>query len=396
MVQALRVFAEDDHVDLVVVPYASEFSVDLVRHAFEELDGSDVCVELQPSTQAEDDASAGEVTVLQASAGQANGTEEDGVCLVLDAVKGPLGPLETGFLPHLTTASDLIDVEPVVRVLLDGVEDAHGFDGDLATHPVAGEHCDAVVTHTAAKVDPYMNGTHSRRWPNDGAAPRADPMLHSPSERVPFSMTKEDEGLPSLPAGDVPEAVMRLVDVMAGLDPEWRLEAWLEDMAEQHLDLVEADLVRERLRLEQRLHRLDAVQRRVAPVVDEPLTVQRNLFDCFDPVGDDAFTGLGRRSSSAKETSETPEEPHPARLYIDLLPGEANDDPLLAVAASAMLGVVDEVCQANEGIATLTQIFDGMIGLGVTPDEIDEALDHLLTSELLLEIDDDIFVPCAG
>jgi hypothetical protein len=210
-------------------------------------------------------------------------------------------------------------------------------------------------------------------------------------------MTKEDEGLPSLPSASVPDAVMRLVDVMAGLDPEWQLNAWLEDMAEQHLDLVEADLMRERLRLEQRLHRLDAVQRRVAPEEDETSTVQRNLFDCFDPVGNDAFTGLGRRSSSAKEaTADVAEEPHPARLYIDLLPGEANDDPLLAVAANAMLGVVDEVCEANEGVATLTQIFEGMIGLGVTPDEIDEALDHLLTSELLLEIDDDIFVPCAG
>ena len=47
-------------------------------------------------------------------------------------------------------------------------------------------------------------------------------------------------------------------------------------------------------------------------------------------------------------------------------------------------------------MATLSQIFEGMLNLGVSPDEVDEALDHLLTTELLLEIDDDVFVPCVG
>ena len=79
--------------------------------------------------------------------------------------------------------------------------------------------------------------------------------------------------------------------------------------------------------------------------------VQRNLFDCFEPVGDAAFSAIGRRSSEAKVQLKDEDVPHPARLYIDLLPGEATDDPLLAVCASAMLGVVDEACE-NEGVAT--------------------------------------------
>lgn len=210
-------------------------------------------------------------------------------------------------------------------------------------------------------------------------------------------MTKEGDKVPTVPSEDVPDAVLRLIDVMTGVDPEWRFDAWLGEMAEQHLDLVEADLLRERLRLEQRLHRLEAVQRRVLPEAeDDASTVQRNLFDCFDPVEDDAFSDLGRRSSSTKEALNEQGEDHPARLYLDLLPGEGLDDPLLAVAANAMLGVVDRVCREHEGIATLAHIFDGMLELGIAPDEIDEALDHLLTSELLLEIDDDVFVSCVG
>jgi len=210
-------------------------------------------------------------------------------------------------------------------------------------------------------------------------------------------MTTEREGRNPLPADVLTGAVARLVDTMAGVDPEWTLEAWLQEAAEQHLDLVESDLARERLRLEQRLHRLEAVQRRMTDEDEAGPGVQRNLFDCFEPVEDAAFSGLGRRSSEARvQADQEAEELHPARLYIDLLPGEATDDPLLAVCASAMLGVVDEVCRTHEGVATLSQIFEGMLNLGVSPDEVDEALDHLLTTELLLEIDDDVFVPCIG
>jgi len=210
-------------------------------------------------------------------------------------------------------------------------------------------------------------------------------------------MTTEREGRNPLPADAKNGAVARLIDTMAGMDPAWSFEAWLEEAAEQHLDLVEADLTRERLRLEQRLHRLEAVQRRMAEETEPAQGVPRNLFDCFEPVNDAAFSALGRRSSEARTQGvQEAEEFHPAHLYIDLLPGEATDDPLLAVCASAMLGVVDDVCREHEGVATLSQIFEGMLNLGVSPDEIDEALDHLLTTELLLEIDDDLFVPCVG
>ena len=53
----------------------------------------------------------------------------------------------------------------------------------------------------------------------------------------------------------LPESLVRLWDTMLRIDPSWKLTTWLEERAEEELELVESHLGRERLRLEQRLHR---------------------------------------------------------------------------------------------------------------------------------------------
>ena len=61
----------------------------------------------------------------------------------------------------------------------------------------------------------------------------------------------------------MPEEVQRLVEVMNGINPEWRLEKWLSEQANMTLELITADLGREKLAIEQRLHRLEAIGRRL-------------------------------------------------------------------------------------------------------------------------------------
>ena len=54
MVQPFCVFAQDDHVHLVVVPDPAELAMHLVRHPFKQLDRSNVGVELKVDAIADD------------------------------------------------------------------------------------------------------------------------------------------------------------------------------------------------------------------------------------------------------------------------------------------------------------------------------------------------------
>ncbi|MDA7846357.1 hypothetical protein N9A87_04855, partial [Euryarchaeota archaeon] len=79
----------------------------------------------------------------------------------------------------------------------------------------------------------------------------------------------------------MPAEVQRLAEVMQSVDPKWDLDEWLVEQARMSLNLVSADLTRERLAVEQRLHRLESIARRLEPPIGEagdPL--QKNLFDC--------------------------------------------------------------------------------------------------------------------
>ena len=61
----------------------------------------------------------------------------------------------------------------------------------------------------------------------------------------------------------MPEEVQRLVEVMRGVNPVWDLEKWLADQATMSLELIAIDLSREKVVIEQRLHRLEAIGRRL-------------------------------------------------------------------------------------------------------------------------------------
>ena len=67
------------------------------------------------------------------------------------------------------------------------------------------------------------------------------------------------------------------------------------------------------------------------------------------------------------------------------------DDPLLAVACQLVVMIVDGEIEKGEPVATLEAIFERMLEHGVE-EEIDEAIDYLLTTGGLIEVDDDCFI----
>ena len=196
----------------------------------------------------------------------------------------------------------------------------------------------------------------------------------------------------------MPEEVQRLVEVMSGVNPEWSLEKWLADQADMAIELITIDLTRERMAIEQRLHRLEAIGRRLN-VLDNQDTdpFQRNIFDCFDLEVDPSLNGLGKRTADSEDSIDLSTKAevimHPANNFIELLPDEESDDPLLAVVCQMLLIHVETEMSLGQPCATLETIFKHLNTSGISPEEIDEALDHLLMNGTLVEIDDDCFVP---
>ena len=185
----------------------------------------------------------------------------------------------------------------------------------------------------------------------------------------------------------MPLAVKRLVDTMIGIDPNFEIEDWLIQKANEDLALIELDIERERKQLEQRIHRLESLAKRLAPEdIREVPKGQTNLFDCFD-------IPLPLKHLTDRIEDLTDEEPHPAGTFINLLPNDGCDDPLLAVTAQMMLIVAQEKVGKGASWIDLEDLFLPLLENGISQEECDEALDHLLITSQIHEIDDDCFIP---
>ena len=63
--------------------------------------------------------------------------------------------------------------------------------------------------------------------------------------------------------GSMPEEIQTLCEVMSGLDPAWTLEEWLIQQSRMAMELISADLSREKIKSEQRLKRLEDLSKRI-------------------------------------------------------------------------------------------------------------------------------------
>mgnify|MGYP000146573463 FL=1 len=193
---------------------------------------------------------------------------------------------------------------------------------------------------------------------------------------------------------DLPVEVRQLADTMIGVNPNWKVQDWLIEQANMSMDLLAVDLLREKMKIEQRLQRLDDLGRRLD--VSEPEVIsddphQRNLFDCFDLNEEHPLRGLGERAVVPQRVQEV-EERHPSNIFLDLLPNDNSDDPLLAIACQSVIMAVEHEMSKGEPVASLVAIFDATRESNIEDSETDEALDHLLSTGVLLEIDDDCFI----
>jgi len=193
-----------------------------------------------------------------------------------------------------------------------------------------------------------------------------------------------------LHVGSLPVEVQKLCEVMLGIDPNWNLENWLRDQAKSTLDLVSSELEVELKSAEQRLKRIKDIQNRFLEDSNEGVDKsQMNLFDCFTIEYDKSIVGLGSRSLDKEEAFN---ENHPVNAFLDLLPSDQCDDPLLAVACQNLLMLIEGELARGKDMATLEIIVTELDKTGISFEEIDEAIEHLLMTGSIIEIENDCFV----
>ena len=194
--------------------------------------------------------------------------------------------------------------------------------------------------------------------------------------------SEEDKSGPKIDIRTLPESVSLLWESMLRKNPNWDLSEWLDERANEELELLESHLGREKLRYEQRLHRIENLSKQMsrrresAGTSPLPDPNQRNLFDVYGPSEEVPPV-------EGKEIDGVP--------LVDLGSLTADDDLLLAYISQKILIVIEEANEKGQGLH-----FDDIIRLmespGITSEDIDESISWLLQKNEIIEIERDVFV----
>ena len=194
--------------------------------------------------------------------------------------------------------------------------------------------------------------------------------------------SEEGQGGPKINIRTLPESVSLLWESMLRKNPNWDLAKWLDDRANEELELLESHPGRERLRYEQRLHRIEnlskQMKRRRESIGGTPISDpnQRNLFDVYGS------------SSKIEETDNLNQEMGP---LVDFGTLSTGDDLLLAYISQKIMIAIEDSNGGGKGLH-----FDDIILLlespGINSEDIDEAISWLLQKKEILEIERDVFV----
>ena len=194
--------------------------------------------------------------------------------------------------------------------------------------------------------------------------------------------SEEDKGGPKIDIRTLPESVSLLWESMLRQNPNWDLYEWLDERANEELELLESHLGREKLRYEQRLHRIENLSKQMsrrresAGTSPLPDPNQRNLFDVYGP---------------SEEVPDAEEKEIDGVPLVDLGSLSTDDDLLLAYISQKILIVIEEANEKGEGLH-----FDNIMRLmespGITSEDIDESISWLLQKNEIIEIERDVFV----
>ena len=194
--------------------------------------------------------------------------------------------------------------------------------------------------------------------------------------------SEEGQGGPKIDIRTLPESVSLLWESMLRKNPNWDLAKWLDERANEELELLVSHLGREKLRYEQRLHRIENLSKQMrrrresicgSQIADPNLRI---LFDVYEPTD--------KKERSGDYDPET-------GPLVDLGNLSTDDDLLLAYISQKILIAIEDSNGRGGGLH-----FDEIIQLlespGINSEDIDEAISWLLQNKQIIEIESDVFV----
>ncbi|MBV63929.1 MAG: hypothetical protein CMP45_05420 [Rickettsiales bacterium] len=195
----------------------------------------------------------------------------------------------------------------------------------------------------------------------------------------------DSEGSPRIDVRTLPDSIAELWETMLRLDPSWNISMWLDERAKEELQLIEGQLGREKLRLEQRLHRLETLakrlkrQREVAEGIIRKDPHQKNLFDIYENEN---------KHEVEIEKGEDEVEGFPAVDYTNL---EFGDDPLLAIVSEHIIHVMEILNSKGLTSIHFDLLLQELSEIGIRDNEVDEAITWLLQRQIVIELEQDHF-----
>tara|TARA_B100001142_G_scaffold64264_1_gene63632 strand:+ start:8268 stop:8891 length:624 start_codon:yes stop_codon:yes gene_type:complete len=198
---------------------------------------------------------------------------------------------------------------------------------------------------------------------------------------------RDGKETPRIDIKALPDSVARLWETMLRIEPNWDLSKWLDERAQDELELVEGHLGRERLRLEQRLHRIETLvkrlkrQREVTDGVGITDPNQKNLFDVYE----------NNQESSYKGKKGKNEDVDVGEAIVDFGALGFDDDPLLAIVSEHILSMMERERISGNNVVHYSDLVKKFKTLAIDEKEIDEAISILLQKRMIVELDQDIF-----
>tara|TARA_B100001564_G_scaffold157359_1_gene132191 strand:+ start:1884 stop:2498 length:615 start_codon:yes stop_codon:yes gene_type:complete len=185
------------------------------------------------------------------------------------------------------------------------------------------------------------------------------------------------DGKSPIDIAGLPNSVAMLCDTMLRIDPEWSLDRWLDRCATEELELASSHLGREKMRLEQRLRRVEDIAKQLGRTQETNVSIhkdpfQRNLFDVYDADGSENDE-IGKILSEAARAASIPS------------PIATDDDPLLAIISARILDMAESAHAEGTDSISWEEVTEELIPGGISEEEVDEAFAHLIQNEQLIE-----------